>query len=210
MKTDVIFLKEDSFIFDKNEYGFNDFLEDNMLSKKLKIIILGEVIYIERVLLKFRFLKINKLISDKIQEIFPNSSEILHDYKINLKEKIIYMYSIKGKKKVENLCYKSNYLEVIPFQFLIGNILNKLIRKKYTKFMVLIKFNDEYYFMEYAKNNLIDNAVSSDINNIYEYLNEKNLQGKIIIDEKCFYDEYYFKNMEIIKMNILEKINEKI
>ena len=210
MKKDIIFLKEFSFNYVNDEYGFDEIEKRYMFFKNLKVIILEESIYIKAIPLQYRFGNLEKYIENKIVEIFPQDGKILYDYEKSNEKNCVYIYAIRGKDKIEKLCSESVSLEVLPIQFIIKDILNIILRKKEIDVMALVKLDDIYYFIKCSNGLLIDNYVSEDILKIYDYLDEKNFQGKIIVDKKCSVDEYFLRNLEIIEKDILELIYEKL
>lgn len=210
MKKNIIFLKENSFDYENHEYGFNEIEEKSMYFKNLKVIILEESLYIKNISLKFRFGNLEKYIEKKIADIFPQDGKILYDYEKNHDNNCVYIYAVRGKDKIEKLCSESVSLEVIPIQFVIKKILNIVLRKKYEDIMALIQFEKTYYFIKCANGALIDNYVSENIKKIYDYLNEKDFKGKIVVDKICSCDEYYLNKLEIIKKDIVGLIYENL
>lgn len=210
LKKDIVFMKENSFVYNNNEYVFDEILEKHMLFKKLEVIILEEMLYIKNIPVKFHFVNLEKYILDKIRYIFPQNGEILYDYERDNNKNLIYIYSVKGKDKVEKLSHESTFLEVIPIQFIMRKILNKILRNKNESFMALMQFDNNYYFIKCRSGVFVDNYVSENIMKIYDYFNEKNLEGKIIVDKVCSYDEYCLSKLEIIKMDIVGLIYENL
>lgn len=210
MKKNIIFLKECSFNYENCEYGFDEIKEKSMFFKNLKVIILEESIYIKSVPIKYRFVNFEKYIEKKIVNILPQDGRILYDYEESHDKKFVYIYVVRGKDKIEKLCSESRFLEVLPIQFVIKSILDIQLRKKYKNIMALMQWEKTYYFIKCSNGVLTDNYVSEDISKIYEYLNERNFEGEIVVDKKCSCDEYYLRKLEIIKKDIVELIYEKI
>ncbi|WP_294156658.1 hypothetical protein [uncultured Clostridium sp.] len=206
MKSDIVFIKDSSFYYKDNEYDFYEILEKNMSFKKLKIIILEEELYIKEVEIKSHFGDLEKNILKKIEEIFPKNDQILYHYEKCKNKKSIYIYSVKGREKVEKLCCECEVLTVVPIQFIMRKILNK----KYAEFKALAEYDSKYYYINCSEDVFIDNYTADNIEEVYDYFNKKNLIGKIIVDEKCSCDEYYLKNLEIIKLNFLRLIYEDL
>lgn len=209
MKKNIVFVKNNSFIYKDIEYGFYELAERNMKFRNLKVVILEEELYIKSVLIKSRFFKLERCISDEIKNVLSQSREILYDYEKNNKEKSVYIYSIRGKENVEKLCSQSNSLEVIPIQFIIRKALKNVLKKyKFKDYMSLIKLHNKYYFIRCVSELFDDNYVSENLENICNYINSKYEKEIIIIDNNCYINEYYFEKMEIIKKDIMGAINE--
>lgn len=206
MKKDIVFVKDNSFYYQDNEYDFYEILEKNMCFRKLKVIILEEEIYIKKIESRFYFGDSEKYILSKIEEIFPQNNQILYDYERSKNKKSIYIYSIKGKDKVEKLCCECEVLDVIPIQF----IMRKILIKKYGDFMALAEYDSKYYYINCSEGVFIDNYVADKIEEIYDYLNKRKLAGRLIVDKRCSYDEYYLRSLEIIKLDFVGLIYEKL
>ena len=208
MKEGVVFVKENSFIYKDSEYIYDEISEKNMIFKRLKAVILEEMLYIKTIQLLLHGGSMEKYITDKIIEIFPQNGEILYDYEKQLNCNLVYVYSVKGKQRVEKLCSQSKYLEVIPIQFIIRKALKKVLNNKTEAYMAVAMFENSYYFIECSNGVFVDNLASKSVEEIYKHINGKCSEGKIFIDESCFINEYSLKKMEIIKMDIVGLINE--
>ena len=55
MKKDIVFIKDNSFVYKDNEYGFYELLDKNMKFKNLKAVVLGEELYIKSILIKSKY-----------------------------------------------------------------------------------------------------------------------------------------------------------
>ncbi|MGN0143927.1 MAG: hypothetical protein ACI398_03020 [Clostridium sp.] len=210
MKKSVVYLKNFSFIYENNEYTFDDVLKKQMIFKNLKIIILEEMLYIKSFLIESKINNLEDYVLNKISEIFPENNEILYDYERTRDKNSIYVYSIKGREKIESLCEKSISLQVIPVQFIIRDYINKKLYGIKEKYIAIAKIYDRYYFIEYDNGVFVDNYISENITDLQEYLRSKDFNGKIYMDEKIYLDEYMNKKLKIIKIDIARLINEKV
>lgn len=209
MKKNIVFVKNNSFIYKDIEYGFYELAERNMKFRNLKVVILEEELYIKSVLIKSRCFKLERCISDEIKNVLSQSREILYDYEKNNKEKSVYIYSIRGKENVEKLCSQSVSLEVIPIQFVIRKALKSILKKNKLKdYMSIVKLHNKYYFIRCINDIFNDNYVSENLEKICDHINSKYKKETVIIDYNCYVNEYYLKEMEIIKKDIMGAINE--
>ena len=210
MKKSVVYVKDFSFIYENNEYTFDEILKKHMVFKNLKIIILEEMLYIKSFFIESKIKDIEGYVLNKIEEIFPENDEILYSYESSQKKDSIYIYSIKGREKVERLCEKATSLQVIPIQFMIRDCINKKINSKKERFIAIAELYDRFYFIESDNGVFIDNYISDSITDFQEYLKEKDFNGKIYLDEKLNFDEYMQGKTEIIKIDIARLVNEKV
>ncbi len=208
MRERIVFVKENSFIYKNSEYIYDEISENNMIFKRLKAVILEEVLYIKTIQILLHIGSMEKYIKDKIIEIFPQSGEVLYDYEKKSNCNLVYVYSVKGKQRVEKLCSESKYLEVIPVQFIIRKALIKALHNKNEAYMAVAIFENRYYFIQCSNGVFVDNLVSTSLEEIYEHINEKCWKGKVFMDQSCHINEYSLENMEIIKMDIVGLINE--
>lgn len=210
MKKDIVFIKDNSFVYKDNEYGFYEFLDKNMKFKNLKAVVLGEELYIKNILIKSKYFELEKYIANEIKNIFSQNGEILYDYEKSKNKNSVYIYSIRGKEKVEKLCSRTVFLEVTPLQFIIRKTLKNIFKNKCKDYMSLIKFDNKYYFIKCSNDVFIDNYVSKDLEKVCQYIDSKYEKEIIIIDNKCFLDEYSLEKLEIIKKDIVGAINENL
>lgn len=210
MKKSVIYVKDFSFIYENNEYTFDEILKKHMFFKNLKIIILEEMLYIKSFFIESKMKDIEGYVLNKIEEIFPQNDEILYSYESSPKKDSIYIYSIKGREKVERLCEKATSLQVIPIQFMLRDCINKKTNSKKEGFIAIAELYDRFYFIESENGVFIDNYISDSIIDFQEYLKEKVIHRKIYMDEKLNIDEYIQGKTEIIKIDIARLVNEKV
>ncbi|MDU4752292.1 MAG: hypothetical protein E6X86_14850, partial [Clostridium butyricum] len=135
MKKDIVFIKDNSFVYKDNEYGFYEFLDKNMKFKNLKAVVLGEELYIKNILIKSKYFELEKYIANEIKNIFSQNGEILYDYEKSKNKNSVYIYSIRGKEKVEKLCSRTVFLEVTPLQFIIRKTLKNILKNKCKDYM---------------------------------------------------------------------------
>ena len=168
------------------------------------------MLYIKSFPIKLKNSDLEKYIFNKITDIFPENGEILYDYEKNYNKDYIYIYSIKGREKIERLCRESTLLEITPIQFIIREYLNKILNTKKEDYRVVTHLYNKYYFIECNNGVFVDNYITNNYIELQEYLKHKNIKGKIFADKDCYLDEYFLDKVEIIKMNIVGSINEKL
>lgn len=206
-----ILLKQHSYLYGNNEYDFFDV--SNMVkinNSKIKIIILEEPIFVKIFQVDRNITKIEDFIEEKIENIFPQNGDILYDYEIVRREGLLSIYSIKGKKKVEKLIATARDARVIPIQFFIREVISKRMRNKKLTCGVIIKIDKNYYFV-YIKRGLIAyNYISPNIDEIIDKIELQAIKDEIYIDESIDYTKAKENNTKYIKINIKDKIYEKL
>lgn len=210
MKKSIVYVKKFSFIYENNEYTFDDVLNKHMIFKYLKIVILEEILYIKNSSIKSKINDFEKYALHKIKDIFPENNEILYDYERSYNNDSIYIYSIKGREKIEFLCKDAISLQIIPVQFIIRDFINKKFCSRKENYMAAVKLYGRYYFIECSNGVFIDNYITDNFTNMNQYLKCKKLQGKMYIDMDLCFDEYLHDRLDIIKIDIARLINEKI
>lgn len=211
MKKSIIIIKKNSFIYNEEEYDF-DKVDDilHLLKANLKIIVLEEDLYIKQFTNNIKKRKIYEFVNYKINNDFPQNGDILYDYKFKEKSNIICIYSIRGAKRVEKLSNAAKNIEIKPIQFIIKDLMSKLLKNDDFTCEVLIKFNECYYFISFKEGLFFHGFVEKDINFVFDKIIENTNLREIYVDSSITNYSHITNKIKIIKMNIGELINEKI
>lgn len=209
MKKSIILLNRNFFVYNGKEFDMDKIDEINyQFRSNIKIILLQENLYAKKFNEKLKRHKLYEFVDYKINNEFPQNGDILYDFEI--KNNIIAIYSIKGAKRVEDLSKKAASLEVKPIQFIINEIMIRVLKNKKFSAKVLVKFREYYYFMSFTQGLFDFGVVNEDKNKIIN-----------AIDEMCDLKEIYIDNsaagilcsnneVKRIELNLGELINEKI
>ncbi|EHI99728.1 hypothetical protein CDLVIII_3152 [Clostridium sp. DL-VIII] len=206
MKKSIILINKSSFVFNNQEYNFDRINEVvDLFKPRLKIVILEENLYVKQFHDKVKKHKMYELVNNKINNNFPQTGDLLYDFE--KKNNIIVIYSIKGAKRIEKLSIASSFLEIKPIQFIIKEVMQKILKRNNFNADVVVKLNEFYYFTCFKKG-LFNYGFVNDNEELI--LNEINDSEEIYIDNNVF-DIFSSKNkIKIIKLNIGDLINEKI
>jgi hypothetical protein len=197
---DIVVVFKEKYIYKGKEYFLS--LE---LKKKLKktfrreIFIMDEEIFIKAY--SFNGKDIEAFVEEKVQKDFIDNKELLYHYDEDKKNNKVYLYALRGKK-IENII--NSKVKIIPIAFLIKDIVIK--NSKFNSFIAIVEMNEKFYMIFVEEKSLIKYEVIDNIEKIEDIL-------KCNINKKTFIDisnkKIDIKSLEN-KMNILEKINEKI
>ncbi|WP_455797760.1 hypothetical protein [Clostridium butyricum] len=119
MKKDIVFIKDNSFVYKDNEYGFYELLDKNMKFKNLKAVVLGEELYIKSILIKSKYFELEKYIANEIKNIFSQNGEILYDYEKSENTNSVYIYSIRERKKWRSYAVTQFFLKLHHYSLLL-------------------------------------------------------------------------------------------
>lgn len=206
MKKSIILINKNSFVFNYQEYGFDRINEIVALFKpRLKIIILEENLYVKQFTNNVKRHKMYEFVDNKINNDFPQTGDLLYHFEKN--NNIIAIYSIKGAKRIERLSITSNSLEIKPIQFIIREIMQKILKRNNFNANVVLKLNKVYYFTCF-KNGLFNYGFVGE--NEDSILNEINNFEEIYTDNNDFDIFSSKKKIKIIKLNMGDLINEKV
>ncbi|OOM80027.1 hypothetical protein [Clostridium sp. BL-8] len=206
MKKSIILINKSSFVFNNKEYNFDRINEIvDLFKPRLKIVILEENLYVKQFNDKVKKHRMYEFVNNKINNNFPQTGDLLYDFE--KKNNIIVIYSIKGAKRVEKLSVASSFLEIKPIQFIIKEVMQKILKRNNFNADVVVKLNEFYYFTSFKKG-LFNYGFVNDNEKLI--LNEINDSEEIYMDNNVF-DIFSSKNkVKIIKLNVGDLINEKI
>lgn len=209
MKKSIILMNKNFFIHHGEQYDFDKFNEmKNLLKSNLKIIILEEDLYVKQFTNEIKIRKIYEFVDYKINNDFPQNGDILYDFE--RKNNLIAIYSIKGAKRIEKLSKNAKNIEVKPIQFIIKEIMMKILKDNNLTCRVLIKFNKHFYFVSFKEGLFYYGFVKEDKDLVLNEVIKNNDLGEFYVDENIVDILPPNNKFKIIKMNIGELINEKI
>lgn len=194
---DIVVVFRDRYVHKGKEYFSSSELRKKLNNfLKREIFIMDEDIFIK--IYNYNEKNIEEFIREKIQKDFINNKELLYHYEENKKNNKVYLYALR-LGKIENII--SSKIKVRPIIFLIKEIIIK--NSKCDSFIGIVNINKKSYIIFVEEKNLIKYEITNDIKKI-EGILENNTDKKIFIDNNV--------EIEILKnkINILEKINEKI
>jgi hypothetical protein len=209
MSKGVVIIKKNLFIYNGEEYDFDRVNEiSNSLKSNLKIIILEEDLYAKQFTSKVKRNQIYQFVEYKINDDLMQNGDILYDFEKS--NNIINIYYIKGAKRIEKLSEKAKNIEVKPIQFIVKDIMRKILNNQNFTCRILLKYQEYYYYIS-LKNGLFYNGLVTEnkdfaVNKIIE----NNDLGEIYFDYSIEDDLFFLDKFEIIKINLGELINEKI
>ena len=208
MKKSIILIKKNLFIYNGEEYDFDKVNEiNNLLKSNLKIVMLEEELYVKQFKSELKRNKMYEFIDYKINNDFPQNGDILYDFEKN--NNIISIYYIKGAKRIEKISKTAKYIEVKPIQFVIKDVMMKILKTNIFNCKVLIRFNEYYYYISFKEGLFYYGLVEKDKEIVLEKISQNNDFGEIYVDNSLC-DLSLTNKFKIIKMNIGELINEKI
>lgn len=203
----TVFIENNKYLLkDKIFESFDIEHLQKQIKNNLKIIILGENLWIKKMECENK--NYEKFIEEEIKLLNDPNGDLLYHNQKDKKNKRVFIYSIKGKKLVEKIIINKKNIEIIPIQFLI---LNKLLKNNrglsYLTVIVRVKMcyyiisvNNEIIINSYIVNSeelkdkssevlsklnkenvIIDSSVSEDIKLILneEHINFKQLKGRL-------------------------------
>jgi hypothetical protein len=208
MKKSIVIIKKNLFIYNGEEYDFDKVNEmNNLLKSNLKIIILEEELYVKQFKNEIKRNKMYDFIDYKINNDFPQNGDILYDFEKN--NNIIAIYYIKGAKRIEKISEIAKNIEVKPIQFIVKDVMMKILKTNIFNCKVIIKLNEYYYYISFKEGLFYYGLVEKDKEIVLDKINQNDDFGEIYVDNSLC--ELSLTNkFKIIKMNIGELINEKI
>lgn len=206
-----ILLKQNSYLQENNEYDFyNTSNVAKINNAKVQIIILEEPLFIKIFEINRKVRKIADFIEEKIENIFPQNGDILYDYETMKAGKILSIYSIKGKKKVEKLISNAKDVQVVPVQFFLREVMIKKMKNKKVTCGVIFQIDKSYYFIYIKKGFIADNYITCNIEEIIDRIEEQKIEDEVYVDESINCESIFKSQIKIIKINIKDRIDEKI
>jgi hypothetical protein len=208
MKKSIVIIKKNLFIYNGEEYDFDKVNEmNNLLKSNLKIIILEEELYVKQFKSEIKRNKIYDFIDYKINNDFPQNGDILYDFEKN--NNIIAIYYIKGAKRIEKISEIAKNIEVKPIQFIVKDVMMKILKTNIFNCKVIIKLNEYYYYISFKEGLFYYGLVEKNKEIVLDKISQNDDFGEIYVDNSLC--ELSLTNkFKIIKMNIGELINEKI
>ena len=208
MNKSIVILKKNLFIHNGEEYDFDKFNDMNiMLKSNIKIVLLEEELYVKQFEGEIKRNKIYEFIDYKINNDFPQNGDILYDFERN--NKFIAIYYIKGAKRIEKISEIAKNIEVKPIQFIVKDVMMKILKTNIFNCKVIIKLNEYYYYISFKEGLFYYGLVEKDKEIVLDKINQNDDFGEIYVDNSLC--ELSLTNkFKIIKMNIGELINEKI
>ena len=195
----------DIVIANKNKYIYNGKLYDDIsikrvISKEIELYVMEEDLLIKT----YDEIKNDKedIVYEIINEEYGSEKSALMHYEYDKKRKKLFLYSIGNGERIQFLCEDLNEVIILPIQFYIRDIVIKKIKKIFN-YIVLIEIKEVVYYLE-IKN-------KEDFTNDFKF-NEIKKEIPLIIDKSLDYlipKEADYK-IEIVQLNIGDKINEKI
>lgn len=208
MKKSTVIIKKNLFIYNGEEYDFDKVNEiNNLLKANLKMVILEEELYVKQFKSDIKSKRMYEFIDYKINNDFPQNGDILYDFEKN--NNIIAIYYIKGAKRVEKISAIAKNIEIIPIQFIVKDVMIKVLKTNNFNCKVFIKFNEYYYYIIFKEGLFYCGFVEKDEEIILDKIIKNNGFGEIYIDNSMR-DLSLENKFKIIKINIGELINEKI
>ena len=205
----------DIVIANKNKYIYNGKLYDDIsikrvISKEIELYVMEEDLLIKT----YDEIKNDKedIVYEIINEEYGSEKSALMHYEYDKKREKLFLYSIGNGERIQFLCEDLNEVIILPIQFYIRDIVIKKIKKIFN-YIVLIEIKEVVYYLE-IKNKLIVNSLiknKEDFTNDFKF-NEIKKEIPLIIDKSLDYlipKEADYK-IEIVQLNIGDKINEKI
>jgi len=208
MKKSIVIIKKNLFIYNGEEYDFDKVNEmNNLLKSNLKIIILEEELYVKQFKNEIKRNKMYDFIDYKINNDFPQNGDILYDFEKN--NNIIAIYYIKGAKRIEKISEIAKNIEVKPIQFIVKDVMMKILKTNIFNCKVIIKLNEYYYYISFKEGLFYYGLVEKDKEIVLDKISQNDDFGEIYVDNSLC-DLSLTNKFKIIKMNIGELINEKI
>lgn len=186
---------KDKLYFKNIEYDYYTFKSLlNSISKKIRIIIFSEKIFIKKYIYPEEKVKIEKYIDDKISDDFSDKSNLLFHYEVEKNKRYIYLYSMRIDR-VNNLFNCAKELIVEPVQFKVKNkILKKLRKHKYV--IVYYKIKELNHLINIEDGLITDTLITENFEEINNYITERSyyvlVVDKNLKDMKIEDINYYF------------------
>lgn len=209
MSKGVVIIKKNFFIYNGEEYDFDRINEiRNSLKPNLKIIILEEELYAKQFTSKVKRNKIYQFVEYKINNDLMQNGDILYDFEKS--NNIINIYYIKGAKRIEKLSENANNIEVKPIQFIVKDIMRKVLNNQNFTCRILLKYQEYYYYISFENGLFYNGFVNEDKELVVNKMVENSDLGEIYFDYSVEDDLFFLDKFEITKINLGELINEKI
>lgn len=208
MKKSIVIIKKNTFIYNGEEYDFDSINDmSSMLKSNIKIIILEEDLYVKQFTSSLKGSKIHEFINFKVENNFLQNGDILYDFQKN--KSVIAIYSMKGARRVEKLADIAKNIEVRPIQFIVKDIMNKILKDNLFSCKVLIKFDEYYYYISFKEGFFYYGFIEKNEEIVSDKIISNNNFGDIYIDSTII-DIRLTDKFTVIKINMGELIDDKI
>ncbi len=205
LKSSIIALNKENLIYEGVSYNYKDFLKEIKLLKNRIIIILNEGIYIKTIHLDSKNNNLQSYIDSYIEEDFGEEEDYLMDYKINKSKEKLYVYAIKGGRRITKLCKGAKELTVIPIQTIIMNKINKKYEtKNYTCFF---SYDGVCYYLKVRDKFMESSSNITNIEEVRKWIVNIELNEVIYITKDL---ECLLKEFNVIVIGYGERLNEEI
>ena len=179
-----------------------------MLNRRLYII-LNQSLLINTIKMKKSDIT-GKIIQSHINNNFGGDKDYLYKYIYLKKEKIIYLYAVKGGESVSKIIDKKYNVSVMPIQmYILKFLINKT---KLASFDVIFNFNNVIYFIKVNNKNIIENNIENTEDELIKSMKNSNISKFAFIDINLNSDfSKIYNNVSIIKIgdNLYEKVKDK-
>ncbi|CAI3209390.1 hypothetical protein [Clostridium neonatale] len=209
---DNILLNKNFFTYDEEKYLDEEFYRiQEKLKPKQRVIILKENLNIIKFDIKIRKNKISNFVDENIKKNIPQNGDVLYHYIYDSKSNLLYIYYIKGGKRIDNLIDYVKELEVTPIQFLIMSVLRNKFKIKDKEIPVLVKINNYYYYLNIENNIIKQSFIVTNEEEILKNIEINEEYSKLYIDNNILHEIAEIKNhINIISFDIVKGIYEKI
>lgn len=208
MKKSIVIMKKNLFIHNGEEYDFDKVNDmNNMLKSNIKIILLEEELYVKQFESEMTKNKIYEFIDYKINNEFPQNGDVLYDFEKN--NNLVSIYYIKGAKRIEKISERAKSIEVKPIQFIVKDIMMRILNKNNLSCKVLTKFMEYYYYISFKGGLFNYNFIEKDKEIVLDAIIKNDDFGEIYVDNSLK-DLSLTNKFKIININIGELLNEKI
>ena len=209
---DNILLNKNFFTYDEEKYLDEEFYRiQEKLKPKQRVIILEENQNIIKFDIKIRKNKISNFVDENIKKNIPQNGDVLYHYIYDSKSNLLYIYYIKGGKRIDNLIDYVKELEVTPIQFLIMSVLRNKFKIKDKEIPVLVKINNYYYYLNIENNIIKQSFIVTNEEEILKNIEINEEYSKLYIDNNILHEIAEIKNhINIISFDIVKGIYEKI
>ena len=201
-----------NFTYDEEKYLDEEFYRiQEKLKPKQRVIILEENLNIIKFDIKIRKNKISNFVDENIKKNIPQNGDVLYHYIYDSKSNLLYIYYIKGGKRIDNLIDYVKELEVTPIQFLIMSVLRNKFKIKDKEIPVLVKINNYYYYLNIENNIIKQSFIVTNEEEILKNIEINEEYSKLYIDNNILHEIAEIKNhINIISFDIVKGIYEKI
>lgn len=205
-----ILLNKNFFIYKKEKYLNEEFYKiKEKLHSTLKIIILEEELNVNYYNIKLKRNKLSDFVSENIKNNFPQNGDVLYDYEYDKKKQIMYIYYIKGGRRISGFIENANNLEIKPIQFLIKSVLRNKFKIKDRILKSLIKINEYYYYIILEDNIIKKSLVEKNKEIIMKNMDVYNSNYVLYVDNNIL-DNIKEENINLVNFDIMKGIYEEI